>query len=176
MCDICRQSQVVGATGHGHPSHGVAGHGSHGGHGHVSHVSHVAHHLSPVGTGVVAGGAAGGGAGSGPAGQGATVVGPGGRSPTSAGPMIAGAQHLGQPLYQEYAHAVRPRAHPVPPPVYVTAAPSQAPAAMQQQQLPTYQGFTPGWVPRHLVDACTCVPLLLFLSCSHLISSHIIFI
>lgn len=80
-----------------------------------------------------------------------------GRSPAG-GPVVAGGQHLGQPLYQEYAH-VRSRAHPVPPPVYVTAAPSQAPAAIQQQQVPTYQGFTPGWVPRHLVDACMCVPI-----------------
>lgn len=81
----------------------------------------------------------------------------GGRSP-AAGPVVGGSQHLGQPLYQEYAH-VRSRGHPVPPPVYVTAAPSQAPTAIQQQQVPTYQGFTPGWVPRQLVDACMCVPI-----------------
>lgn len=67
--------------------------------------------------------------------------------------MIGSAQHLGQPLYQEYAH-VRSRAHAVPPPVYVTAAPSQAATAIQQQQVPTYQGFTPGWVTRELADAC----------------------
>lgn len=127
---------------------------------------------------MVTAGAVGSTTGSGTGGQGATVVGAGGRSPTSAGPMIAGAQHLGQPLYQEYAHAVRPRAHPVPPPVYVTAAPSQAPTAIQQQQLSTYQGFTPGWVPRHLVDACTCVPIYYssysrsHLTLSHLISFH----
>lgn len=83
----------------------------------------------------------------------------GGRSPTG-GPVVGSTQHLGQPLYQEYTH-VRPRAHPVPPPVYVTAAPSQAPPAIQQQQVPTYQGFTPGWVPRHLVDACMCVPFII---------------
>ena len=106
----------------------------HPGHSHSHHV-HPAH-LSP-----------GGGGG-------------GGRSPAG-GPVVGSAQHLGQPLYQEYAH-VRSRAHPVPPPVYVTAAPSQAPAAIQQQQVPTYQGFTPGWVPRHLVDACTCVPFITF--------------
>lgn len=84
------------------------------------------------------------------------VGGGGGRSPAS-GSVVGGAQHLGQPLYQEYTH-VRSRAHPVPPSVYVTAAPSQAPSAIQQQ-VPTYQGFTPGWVPRHLVDACMCVPI-----------------
>lgn len=97
-----------------------------------SHHGHPAH-LSPVGGG-------------------------GGRSPVG-GPVVGGPQHLGQPLYQEYAH-VRSRTHAVPPPVYVTAAPSQAPAAIQQQQVPTYQGFTPGWVPKHLVDACMCVFLL----------------
>ena len=106
---------------------GTSNHSSHG-HNHQGHSSH----LSPVGASS------------------------GGRSPTG-GPIISGSQHLGQPLYQEYAH-VRPRAHPVPPPVYVTAAPTQPPAAIQQQQVPTYQGFTPGWVPRHLVDACMCVP------------------
>ncbi|XP_046424227.1 homeodomain-interacting protein kinase 2 isoform X3 [Neodiprion fabricii] len=86
----------------------------------------------------------------------------GGRSP-AAGPVVGGAQHLGQPLYQEYAH-VRSRGHPVAPPpaVYVTAAPSQAPSAIQQQQVPTYQGFTPGWVPRRLVDACISSPLTLY--------------
>ena len=144
----------MGASGV-HPSHGVSGH---------AHANHHGHHLSPVGSGVVgsattvtvAGSSVGSSVvGTGAGGAGGTVVAPGGRSPPTAGPIIAGAQHLGQPLYQEYAHAVRPRAHPVPPPVYVTAAPSQA---SQQQQLPTYQGFTPGWVPRHLVDACTCVP------------------
>lgn len=81
----------------------------------------------------------------------------GGRSPTGA-PVVGSAQHLGQPLYQEYAH-VRSRAHQVPPPVYVTTAPSQASSGIQQQQGPTYQGFTPGWVPRQLVDACTCVQI-----------------
>ncbi|XP_043283897.1 homeodomain-interacting protein kinase 2 isoform X3 [Venturia canescens] len=112
---------------------GSAGHPVHS-HSH-SHHGHPAH-LSP-----------GGGGG-------------GGRSPAG-GPVVGGAQHLGQPLYQEYAH-VRSRAHPVPPPVYVTAAPSQAPTAIQQQQVPTYQGFTPGWVPRHLVDACISSPLTLY--------------
>ncbi|KAH0553108.1 hypothetical protein KQX54_000597, partial [Cotesia glomerata] len=43
-----------------------------------------------------------------------------GRSP-AVGSVVGSTQHLGQPLYQEYAH-VRSR---VPPPVYVTAAPSQ---------------------------------------------------
>ncbi|XP_011493916.1 PREDICTED: homeodomain-interacting protein kinase 2 isoform X2 [Ceratosolen solmsi marchali] len=161
-----RQSQVVSTAGV-HPSHGV------GGHTHVSHAHH-SHHLSPVGSGVVGSagsvavasnsvGSTGVGVGAGAGGTGGPgVVGAGGRSPTAAGPIIAGAQHLGQPLYQEYAHAVRPRAHPVPPPVYVTAAPSQAPNGIQQQQVPTYQGFTPGWVPRHLVDACTSSPLTLY--------------
>lgn len=153
-CAVCRQSQVVGTTGAVQPSGGVQ-HGQ---------------HLSPLGSSVAVG-IGGGGSGSGPnngsgvsggggGGGGVVQTAGGGRSPAGGvgPPVIAGAQHLGQPLYQEYAHAVRPRAHPVPPPVYVTAAPSQPP---QQQQLPTYQGFTPGWVPRHLVDACTCVPLLL---------------
>lgn len=111
----------------------MVGSAAHPGHTH-SHHGHPAH-LSPGGGG-------------------------GGRSPAG-GPVIGSAQHLGQPLYQEYAH-VRPRAHAVPPPVYVTAAPSQAPTAIQQQQVPTYQGFTPGWVPRHLVDACMCVPFIIF--------------
>ncbi|XP_031782290.1 homeodomain-interacting protein kinase 2 isoform X7 [Nasonia vitripennis] len=146
-----RQSQVVGTTGTVQPSGGVQ-HGQ---------------HLSPVGSSVAVG-VGGGGSGSGPnngsgvsGGGGVVQTSGGGRSPAGGGgpPVIAGAQHLGQPLYQEYAHAVRPRAHPVPPPVYVTAAPSQPP---QQQQLPTYQGFTPGWVPRHLVDACTSSPLTLY--------------
>lgn len=80
--------------------------------------------------------------------------------------MIGSAQHLGQPLYQEYAH-VRSRAHAVPPPVYVTAAPSQAATAIQQQQVPTYQGFTPGWVTRELVDARMRLPIFtpLFQNC-----------
>lgn len=95
----------------------VVGTAAHPGHTH-SHHGHPTH-LSPGGSG-------------------------GGRSP-AAGPVIGSAQHLGQPLYQEYAH-VRSRAHAVPPPVYVTAAPSQAATAIQQQQVPTYQGFTPGWV------------------------------
>ncbi|XP_034944992.1 homeodomain-interacting protein kinase 2 isoform X9 [Chelonus insularis] len=111
----------------------VVGSAPHPGHSH-SHHGHPAH-LSPGGGG-------------------------GGRSPAS-GTVVGSTQHLGQPLYQEYAH-VRSRAHPVPPPVYVTAAPSQAPAAIQQQQVPTYQGFTPGWVPRHLVDACISSPLTLY--------------
>ncbi|XP_063983186.1 homeodomain-interacting protein kinase 2 isoform X3 [Diachasmimorpha longicaudata] len=115
----------------------VVGSASHPSHGH-SHHGHPAH-LSP--------GGGGGGGGS-------------GRSP-AAGPIVGGSQHLGQPLYQEYAH-VRARGHPVPPPVYVTAAPSQAPTAIQQQQVPTYQGFTPGWVPRQLVDACISSPLTLY--------------
>ncbi|XP_057332415.1 homeodomain-interacting protein kinase 2 isoform X5 [Microplitis mediator] len=80
-----------------------------------------------------------------------------GRSPAAV-PVVGGTQHLGQPLYQEYAH-VRSR---VPPPVYVTAAPSQNPTAIQQQPMPTYQGFTPGWVPRHLVDTCISSPLTLY--------------
>lgn len=103
----------------------VVGTATHPSHTH-SHHGHPAH-LSPGGSG-------------------------GGRSPAG-GPVIGSAQHLGQPLYQEYAH-VRSRAHAVPPPVYVTAAPSQAATAIQQQQVPTYQGFTPGWVTRKLVDAC----------------------
>lgn len=111
----------------------MVGSAAHPGHTH-SHHGHPAH-LSPGGGG-------------------------GGRSPAG-GPVIGSAQHLGQPLYQEYAH-VRSRAHAVPPPVYVTAAPTQAPTAIQQQQVPTYQGFTPGWVPRHLVDACMCVPFIIF--------------
>lgn len=110
----------------------VVGSSAHPSHSH-SHHGHPAH-LSPGGGG-------------------------GGRSPTG-GPVVGSAQHLGQPLYQEYTH-VRSRAHPVPPPVYVTAAPSQAPSAIQQQQVPTFQGFTPGWVPRHLVDACMCVPFII---------------
>lgn len=77
-----------------------------------------------------------------------------GRSP-AVGPVVGSTQHLGQPLYQEYAH-VRSR---VPPPVYVTAAPSQNSTAIQQQQMPSFQGFTPGWVSRHLVDKCMCVPI-----------------
>lgn len=115
----------------------VVGSAAHPGHTH-SHHGHPAH-LSPGGGG-------------------------GGRSPAG-GPVIGTAQHLGQPLYQEYAH-VRSRAHAVPPPVYVTAAPSQAATAIQQQQVPTYQGFTPGWVPRHLDDTCMCVPHLLHLRSS----------
>jgi len=103
----------------------VVGTAAHPSHTH-SHHGHPAH-LSPGGSG-------------------------GGRSPAG-GPVIGSAQHLGQPLYQEYAH-VRSRAHAVPPPVYVTAAPSQAATAIQQQQVPTYQGFTPGWVTKKLVDAC----------------------
>ncbi|XP_020277622.1 homeodomain-interacting protein kinase 2 isoform X9 [Pseudomyrmex gracilis] len=74
----------------------------------------------------------------------------GGRSPAG-GPVIAG---LGQPLYQEYAH-VRSRC---PPPVYVTAAPSQAATAIQQQQVPTYQGFTPGSSPLTLYDSSRALP------------------
>ncbi|XP_074111336.1 homeodomain interacting protein kinase isoform X2 [Cotesia typhae] len=80
-----------------------------------------------------------------------------GRSP-AVGPVVGSTQHLGQPLYQEYAH-VRSR---VPPPVYVTAAPSQNSTAIQQQQMPSFQGFTPGWVPRHLVDKCMSSPLTLY--------------
>ncbi|KAI4495963.1 hypothetical protein M0802_008178 [Mischocyttarus mexicanus] len=80
----------------------------------------------------------------------------GGRSPTG-GPVIGGTQHLGQPLYQEYAH-VRSRAHAVPPPVYVAAASSQAPAAIQQQQVPTFQGFTPGSSPLTLYDSSRALP------------------
>ncbi|XP_011167186.1 homeodomain-interacting protein kinase 2 isoform X4 [Solenopsis invicta] len=80
----------------------------------------------------------------------------GGRSPAG-GPVIGSAQHLGQPLYQEYAH-VRSRAHAVPPPVYVTAAPSQAATAIQQQQVPAYQGFTPGSSPLTLYDSSRALP------------------
>ncbi|KAF7994708.1 hypothetical protein HCN44_004180 [Aphidius gifuensis] len=111
----------------------VVGSSAHPAHSHGHH-GHPAH-LSPVSSG-------------------------GGRSPAGA-PVVGSAQHLGQPLYQEYAH-VRSRAHQVPPPVYVTTAPSQAPSGIQQQQGPTYQGFTPGWVPRQLVDACTSSPLTLY--------------
>lgn len=68
---------------------------------------------------------------------------------------------MGQPLYQEYAH-VRSRAHAVPPPVYVTAAPSQAATAIQQQQVPTYQGFTPGWVIRELLMNECVLPISTF--------------
>ncbi|XP_014216388.1 homeodomain-interacting protein kinase 2-like isoform X2 [Copidosoma floridanum] len=145
-----RQSQVVG-SGAVHPSHGVSSH---------AHVSSAAHHLSPGGTSLIGSSSSGIGSSSG------IPVSSGGRSPGGAvapAMIAASAQHLGQPLYQEYAHAVRPRAHPVPPPVYVTAAPpSQAAPPPQQQALPTYQGFTPGWVPRHLVDACTSSPLALY--------------
>ncbi|XP_034944991.1 homeodomain-interacting protein kinase 2 isoform X8 [Chelonus insularis] len=107
----------------------VVGSAPHPGHSH-SHHGHPAH-LSPGGGG-------------------------GGRSPAS-GTVVGSTQHLGQPLYQEYAH-VRSRAHPVPPPVYVTAAPSQAPAAIQQQQVPTYQGFTPGSSPLTLYDSSRALP------------------
>lgn len=126
----------------------VVGSAAHPGHSHSHHgMSHPAH-LSPGGSG-------------------------GGRSPTG-GPVIGSAQHLGQPLYQEYAH-VRSRAHAVPPPVYVTAAPSQAATAIQQPQVPTYQGFTPGCVPSYLDDLhayCTCrIPYYAFapnVSCHHI--------
>ncbi|XP_076475591.1 homeodomain interacting protein kinase isoform X8 [Bombus vancouverensis nearcticus] len=127
------QKWAVANTVHQYRQSQVVGSAAHPGHTH-SHHGHPAH-LSPGGGG-------------------------GGRSPAG-GPVIGSAQHLGQPLYQEYAH-VRSRAHAVPPPVYVTAAPSQAPTAIQQQQVPTYQGFTPGWVPRHLVDACISSPLTLY--------------
>uniref|UniRef100_V9IB26 Homeodomain interacting protein kinase n=1 Tax=Apis cerana TaxID=7461 RepID=V9IB26_APICE len=109
------QKWAVANTVHQYRQSQVVGSAAHPGHTH-SHHGHPAH-LSPGGGG-------------------------GGRSPAG-GPVIGSAQHLGQPLYQEYAH-VRSRAHAVPPPVYVTAAPSQAPTAIQQQQVPTYQGFTPG--------------------------------
>ncbi|KAL0107725.1 hypothetical protein PUN28_014779 [Cardiocondyla obscurior] len=109
------QKWVVANPVHQYRQSQVVGTAAHPGHTH-SHHGHPAH-LSPGGSG-------------------------GGRSPAG-GPVIGSAQHLGQPLYQEYAH-VRTRAHAVPPPVYVTAAPSQAATAIQQQQVPTYQGFTPG--------------------------------
>ncbi|XP_057332414.1 homeodomain-interacting protein kinase 2 isoform X4 [Microplitis mediator] len=76
-----------------------------------------------------------------------------GRSPAAV-PVVGGTQHLGQPLYQEYAH-VRSR---VPPPVYVTAAPSQNPTAIQQQPMPTYQGFTPGSSPLTLYESSRTLP------------------
>nr|XP_012227256.1 PREDICTED: homeodomain-interacting protein kinase 2 isoform X4 [Linepithema humile] len=109
------QKWVVTNPVHQYRQSQVVGTAAHPGHTH-SHHGHPAH-LSPGGSG-------------------------GGRSPAG-GPMIGSAQHLGQPLYQEYAH-VRSRAHAVPPPMYVTAAPSQAATAIQQQQVPAYQGFTPG--------------------------------
>lgn len=113
----------------------VVGTAAHPGHTHThSHHGHPAH-LSPGGSG--------------------------GRSPPG-GPVIGSAQHLGQPLYQEYAH-VRSRAHAVPPPVYVTAAPSQAATAIQQQQVPTYQGFTPGWVTKEPADARMRLPIFIHL-------------
>ncbi|XP_011868190.1 PREDICTED: homeodomain-interacting protein kinase 2 isoform X2 [Vollenhovia emeryi] len=108
----------------------VVGTAPHPGHSH-NHHGHPAAHLSPGGSG-------------------------GGRSPVG-GPVIGSAQHLGQPLYQEYAH-VRSRAHAVPPPVYVTAAPSQAATAIQQQQVPAYQGFTPGSSPLTLYDSSRALP------------------
>ncbi|TGZ52054.1 Uncharacterized protein DBV15_05039 [Temnothorax longispinosus] len=108
------QKWVVANPVHQYRQSQVVGTAAHPGHTH-SHHGHPAH-LSPGGSG-------------------------GGRSPAG-GAVIGSAQHLGQPLYQEYAH-VRSRAHAVPPPVYVTAAPSQAATAIQQQ-MPTYQGFTPG--------------------------------
>lgn len=142
---------------------------------HPNHTGHVhVSHLSPVGSGPIVSSA--GGLTSGASELFASTtnknvgaeVSTSNRSPSStAGPMIAaaaaaaaavaaaaGAQHLGQPLYQEFTHTVRPRVHAVPPPVYVTATPTQS---SQQQQIPTFHGFTPGWVPRQLVDACTCV-------------------
>ncbi|XP_028049721.1 homeodomain-interacting protein kinase 2 isoform X2 [Monomorium pharaonis] len=123
------QKWVVANPVHQYRQSQVVGTAAHPGHTH-SHHGHPAH-LSPGGSG-------------------------GGRSPTG-GPVIGSAQHLGQPLYQEYAH-VRSRAHAVPPPVYVTAAPSQAATAIQQQQVPTYQGFTPGSSPLTLYDSSRALP------------------
>ncbi|KAL0107723.1 hypothetical protein PUN28_014779 [Cardiocondyla obscurior] len=123
------QKWVVANPVHQYRQSQVVGTAAHPGHTH-SHHGHPAH-LSPGGSG-------------------------GGRSPAG-GPVIGSAQHLGQPLYQEYAH-VRTRAHAVPPPVYVTAAPSQAATAIQQQQVPTYQGFTPGSSPLTLYDSSRALP------------------
>ncbi|XP_018369137.1 PREDICTED: homeodomain-interacting protein kinase 2 isoform X6 [Trachymyrmex cornetzi] len=123
------QKWVVANPVHQYRQSQVVGTAAHPGHTH-SHHGHPAH-LSPGGSG-------------------------GGRSPAG-GPVIGSAQHLGQPLYQEYAH-VRSRAHAVPPPVYVTAAPSQAATAIQQQQVPTYQGFTPGSSPLTLYDSSRALP------------------
>ncbi|KAL6441634.1 hypothetical protein ACFW04_003636 [Cataglyphis niger] len=123
------QKWVVANPVHQYRQSQVVGTTAHPGHTH-SHHGHPAH-LSPGGSG-------------------------GGRSPAG-GPVIGSAQHLGQPLYQEYAH-VRSRAHAVPPPVYVTAAPSQAATAIQQQQVPTYQGFTPGSSPLTLYDSSRALP------------------
>ncbi|XP_077269025.1 homeodomain interacting protein kinase isoform X8 [Temnothorax americanus] len=122
------QKWVVANPVHQYRQSQVVGTAAHPGHTH-SHHGHPAH-LSPGGSG-------------------------GGRSPAG-GAVIGSAQHLGQPLYQEYAH-VRPRAHAVPPPVYVTAAPSQAATAIQQQ-MPTYQGFTPGSSPLTLYDSSRALP------------------
>nr|XP_012227257.1 PREDICTED: homeodomain-interacting protein kinase 2 isoform X5 [Linepithema humile] len=123
------QKWVVTNPVHQYRQSQVVGTAAHPGHTH-SHHGHPAH-LSPGGSG-------------------------GGRSPAG-GPMIGSAQHLGQPLYQEYAH-VRSRAHAVPPPMYVTAAPSQAATAIQQQQVPAYQGFTPGSSPLTLYDSSRALP------------------
>ncbi|XP_032677909.1 homeodomain-interacting protein kinase 2 isoform X21 [Odontomachus brunneus] len=123
------QKWVVANPVHQYRQSQVVGSAAHPSHTH-SHHGHPAH-LSPGGGG-------------------------GGRSPAS-GAVIGSAQHLGQPLYQEYAH-VRSRAHAVPPPVYVTAAPSQAATAIQQQQVPTYQGFTPGSSPLTLYDSSRALP------------------
>ncbi|XP_024871624.1 homeodomain-interacting protein kinase 2 isoform X7 [Temnothorax curvispinosus] len=122
------QKWVVANPVHQYRQSQVVGTAAHPGHTH-SHHGHPAH-LSPGGSG-------------------------GGRSPAG-GAVIGSAQHLGQPLYQEYAH-VRSRAHAVPPPVYVTAAPSQAATAIQQQ-MPTYQGFTPGSSPLTLYDSSRALP------------------
>ncbi|XP_071564054.1 uncharacterized protein Hipk isoform X7 [Temnothorax nylanderi] len=122
------QKWVVANPVHQYRQSQVVGTAAHPGHTH-SHHGHPAH-LSPGGSG-------------------------GGRSPAG-GTVIGSAQHLGQPLYQEYAH-VRSRAHAVPPPVYVTAAPSQAATAIQQQ-MPTYQGFTPGSSPLTLYDSSRALP------------------
>ncbi|XP_018343704.1 PREDICTED: homeodomain-interacting protein kinase 2 isoform X7 [Trachymyrmex septentrionalis] len=125
------QKWVVANPVHQYRQSQVVGTAAHPGHTHShGHHGHPAH-LSPGGSG-------------------------GGRSPAG-GPVIGSAQHLGQPLYQEYAH-VRSRAHAVPPPVYVTAAPSQAATAIQQQQVPTYQGFTPGSSPLTLYDSSRALP------------------
>ncbi|XP_011344756.1 homeodomain-interacting protein kinase 2 isoform X2 [Ooceraea biroi] len=123
------QKWVVANPVHQYRQNQVVGSAAHPGHTH-SHHGHPAH-LSPGGSGS-------------------------GRSPTG-GPVLSSAQHLGQPLYQEYAH-VRTRPHAVPPPVYVTAAPSQAATAIQQPQVPTYQGFTPGSSPLTLYDSSRALP------------------
>ncbi|EFN80327.1 Homeodomain-interacting protein kinase 2 [Harpegnathos saltator] len=123
------QKWVVANPVHQYRQSQVVGTAAHPSHTH-SHHGHPAH-LSPGGGG-------------------------GGRSPAS-GAVIGSTQHLGQPLYQEYAH-VRSRPHAVPPPVYVTAAPSQAATAIQQQQVPTYQGFTPGSSPLTLYDSSRALP------------------